>query len=70
MNSRRRILVTLAIGAACAPRASLAQPQSSRLLRIGYIDTSSASIASVRLDRLRAGLHGQELLLRADVLVE
>jgi len=57
VNSRRRILVTLALGAACAPRASLAQRQSSRLLRIGYLDTSSASIASVRLDRLRAGLH-------------
>ena len=56
MNSRRRILVTLAIAAACAPQASLAQRQSPRILRIGYIDTSSASIASVRLDRLRAGL--------------
>ncbi len=48
--------MTLAIGAACAPRAALAQRQPSRLLRIGYLDTSSASIASVRLDRLRAGL--------------
>ena len=56
MNRRRGILVTLAIGAACAPRTALAQRQASRLLRIGYLDTSSASIASVRLDRLRAGL--------------
>ena len=56
MNSLRRILLTLAMGAACAPRASLAQLRSSKLQRIGYLDTSSASIASVRLDRLRAGL--------------
>ena len=56
MNSLRRILLTLAMGAASAPRASLAQLRSSKLQRIGYLDTSSASIASVRLDRLRAGL--------------
>ncbi|MEJ8823689.1 ABC transporter substrate-binding protein [Variovorax humicola] len=56
MNSLRRILVALAVGAACAPRALLAQQQSSKLLRIGYLDTSSASIAGIRLDRLRAGL--------------
>ena len=56
VNRRRRFLATLAIGAVCAPHASLAQRQSSKLSRIGYLDTSSASIASVRLDRLRAGL--------------
>ena len=56
VNSLRRIFVTLAIGADCAPHASLAQRQSSKLLRIGYLDTSSANIAIVRLDRLRAGL--------------
>ena len=54
---RRRVLVTLAMGAACAPHAARAQRPSSKLVRIGYLDTSSASIASVRLDRLRAGLH-------------
>ena len=54
---RRRILVTLAMGAVGAPQALRAQrPPSSKLVRIGYLDTSSASIASVRLDRLRAGL--------------
>jgi putative ABC transport system substrate-binding protein len=56
VNRLRRILVTLTIGAVCAPHASLAQRPSPKLLRIGYLDTSSASIASVRLDRLRAGL--------------
>jgi len=50
---RRSILVTLAFGAVGA---SHAQRPSPRLVRIGYLDTSSASIASVRLDRLRAGL--------------
>jgi putative ABC transport system substrate-binding protein len=45
-----------AIGAVGAPRHPLAQRPAAKLLRIGYLDTSSASIASVRLDRLRAGL--------------
>jgi putative ABC transport system substrate-binding protein len=53
---RRSILVTLAMGAVGAPQASRAQRPSPKLVRIGYLDTSSASIASVRLDRLRAGL--------------
>jgi len=56
VNRRRGILLTLAIGATCGPHAALAQRPSSRLVRIGYLDTSSASIASIRLDRLRAGL--------------
>ena len=56
MNRRRGILLTFAIGATCGPHAALAQRPSSRLVRIGYLDTSSASIASIRLDRLRAGL--------------
>jgi hypothetical protein len=38
------------------PRTSRAQRQSPKLQRIGYLDTSSASIAGIRLDRLRAGL--------------
>jgi len=56
VNRRRGILLTFAIGATCGPHAALAQRPSSRLVRIGYLDTSSASIASIRLDRLRAGL--------------
>jgi putative ABC transport system substrate-binding protein len=39
-----------------APLAARAQQRSPKVARIGYIDTSSARIASVRLDRLRAGL--------------
>jgi putative tryptophan/tyrosine transport system substrate-binding protein len=56
VNGVRRDFVTLAIGAVWAPHAAFAQRPSSKLWRIGYLDTSSASIASVRLDRLRAGL--------------
>jgi putative ABC transport system substrate-binding protein len=56
VNALRRSFLMFPFGAVCAPCASLAQRGSSRLLRIGYLDTSSASIASVRLDRLRAGL--------------
>ena len=49
--------MTLAIGAVGVPHALRAQrPPASKLVRIGYLDTSSASIANVRLDRLRAGL--------------
>jgi putative ABC transport system substrate-binding protein len=70
VNSHRRALVTLAAGAVCAPRASLAQRPSSKLLRIGYLDTSSASIASVRLDRLRAGLRDLGYAEGRDIVIE
>ena len=54
MNIRRKILVAAVIGAVGAPL--VAQQRAASVRRIGYLDTSSASIADVRLDRLRAGL--------------
>jgi putative ABC transport system substrate-binding protein len=39
-----------------APLTAEAQPRPAKVARIGYVDTSSASIARVRLDRLRAGV--------------
>jgi putative ABC transport system substrate-binding protein len=71
MIARRRVLVTVAIGAIVLPRMALAQPRPVRISRIAYIDTSSAELASVRLDRLRAGLHdlgyaeGKNLVIEA-----
>jgi len=56
VDSARRSLVTLAMAAIWAPHAARAQRQPPKLRRIGYLDTSSASIAGIRLDRLRAGL--------------
>jgi len=56
VNSRRKTLAALAGAAVWWPRTSRAQRQSPKLQRIGYLDTSSASIAGIRLDRLRAGL--------------
>ena len=50
------MLVALLIGAIASPLAARAQQRPPKVARIGYIDTSSARIASVRLDRLRAGL--------------
>jgi ABC-type uncharacterized transport system substrate-binding protein len=70
VNSLRRILVTLTVGAICAPRASLAQRQPSKALRVGYLDTSSASIASVRLDRLRAGLRDLGYVEGRNIVIE
>lgn len=70
MNSLRRILVTLTVGAICAPRASLAQRQPSKALRVGYLDTSSASIASVRLDRFRAGLRDLGYVEGKNIVIE
>jgi putative ABC transport system substrate-binding protein len=43
-------------GVLAAPLASLAQQRPAKVPRIGYLDTSSAAIAGIRLDRLRAGL--------------
>jgi putative ABC transport system substrate-binding protein len=54
VNIRRKFLVAFIIGAVSAPL--VAQQRPAKVLRIGYLDTSSAGIASVRLDRLRAGL--------------
>jgi putative ABC transport system substrate-binding protein len=57
VNGLRRTVLTLAIGAVWGPRAALAQREASRVWRLGYLDTSSSRNASVRLDRLTAGLH-------------
>jgi len=46
--------MVFAIGAVGGPL--VAQQRPAKVWRIGYVDTSSAGIASVRLDRLRAGL--------------
>jgi putative tryptophan/tyrosine transport system substrate-binding protein len=54
VNIRRKILMVFAIGALGGPL--VAQQRPSKVWRIGYVDTSSAGIASIRLDRLRAGL--------------
>src|SRR6185295_6761357 len=68
---RRRFLVLLAMAAAYAPQALRAQrPPSSKVVRIGYLDTSSASIASVRLDRLRAGLRDLGYAEGRNIVVE
>ena len=56
MKTRREFMLALGISAVAAPFATLAQQRPAKVPRIGYIDTSSADIASVRLDRLRAGL--------------
>ena len=56
MTTRREFLVATGLTTFSAPFASLAQQRPARIPRIGYIDTSSADIAGIRLDRLRAGL--------------
>jgi len=50
---RREILLLMATGAVAVPLAAQQRP---KVMRIGYLDTSSAGIAGARLDRLRAGL--------------
>jgi putative ABC transport system substrate-binding protein len=70
VNSLRRFLLTFAVGAACAPHASFAQRPPSKLVRIGYLDTSSARIASDRLDRLRAGLRDLGYVEGTDIVIE
>jgi putative ABC transport system substrate-binding protein len=56
MKTRREFMLALGISAVAAPLATLAQQRPAKVARIGYIDTSSAVTASIRLDRLRAGL--------------
>ncbi|MDM0001849.1 ABC transporter substrate-binding protein [Variovorax sp. J22P240] len=62
--------MALAIGAACVSHAALAQRPSSKVLRIGYLDTTSASIASVRLERLRAGLRDLGYVEGRNIVIE
>jgi putative ABC transport system substrate-binding protein len=50
------VLAALGIGVVVAPLESFAQQRPAKVARIGYLDTSSAVIAGIRLDRLRAGL--------------
>ena len=53
MIIRRKILLLVATGTIGAPLVAQQRP---KVMRIGYLDTSSAAIAGARLDRLRAGL--------------
>jgi putative ABC transport system substrate-binding protein len=69
VNSLRRKIMTLAIGAGCVAHAALAQRQS-KTVRIGYLDTTSASIASVRLDRLREGLRDHGYVEGRNIVIE
>ncbi len=50
------IALALTLDRMAAPLTAEAQPKPAQAARIGYVDTSSASISRVRLDRLRAGL--------------
>jgi len=70
VNKQRRILLTLATGAACIPCAAFAQRQAGTPLRIGYIDTASASTAGNRLDRLRAGLRDLGRTEGTDIVID
>ena len=55
MMDRREFTAAVGFGLITVPLMIRAQ-RPAKVLRIGYLDTSSAGIASVRLDRLRAGL--------------
>jgi len=68
VNRRRKLLIALAISAVGAPL--LAQQPPARVVRIGYVDTSSADIASVRLDRLRAGLRDLGYVEGKNIVIE
>ena len=67
-SSRRRSLVRIACGIVLMPHAARAQRSTAK--RIGYIDTSSAAIAGIRLDRLRAGLRDLGYSEGRDIVVE
>ena len=68
-STHRRNLLTLALGLVLAPHAARAE-RPTKPQRIGYLDTSSASIAGFRLDRLRAGLRDLGYAEGRDLVVE
>jgi putative ABC transport system substrate-binding protein len=68
MNIRRKILAAFVIGAVGAPL--VAQQRLAKVMRIGYLDTSSAGTASVRLDRLRAGLRDLGYVEGKNIVIE
>ena len=67
MLIRRQLLVLVATGAIVVPAGAQQRP---KVMRIGYLDTSSAGIAGARLDRLRSGLRDLGYVEGKNIVIE
>src|SRR4029453_1645813 len=70
MNNRRRLVIALGTGALAAPLACFAQPQRSKVARIGLLESSSASRSSNQREALIAGLRELGLVESKNIVIE
>jgi putative ABC transport system substrate-binding protein len=69
MNARRDLLVTLGVGALASPLESYSLP-STKVIRIGFLEATSASGYSGRLQALRAGLRDLGYVEGSNIVIE
>jgi len=70
MNSRRKLSVALGVGALAAPFASLAQPQSAKVARIGLLGPASASSYASSVETLLASLRNLGYEVGKNLVIE
>ena len=70
MNNRRRLVIALGTGALSAPLAGFAQPQRSNVVRIGLLESTSASSSANLRDALLAGLRERGLVEGKNIAIE
>ena len=70
MNTRRRIVLALGVGALAAPLASVAQRQPAKVARIAFLAADSASASASRVEALRAGLRDLGYVEGKNIVIE
>src|SRR5438477_8302828 len=70
MNSRRKLLVALSAGALAAPLACFAQPQRSKVARIGLLESGSASSSATPREALIRGLRELGYMEGKNIIIE
>ena len=70
MITRRRIVITLGAGVLTAPLASFAQQQTTKVFRIGFLGTESASGYASNMEALLAGLRELQYVEGKNFVIE
>src|SRR6266700_2682153 len=70
MSNRRKLVIALGAGALIAPLACFAQPQRSKVARIGLLETISASSDANLREALIAGLRALGYVEGKNIVIE